>query len=481
MYSMSSGNTLYYGDNLTVMKSMSARSVDLIYLDPPFNSKRTYNLLYKNATGMAVPEQANAFCDTWELDAEKIDMVHNMPTVLREYGMNDEIVKFWQTWMNALKNTRPKLLAYLIYMFYRLLEMRRILKETGSVYLHCDPTASHYIKILMDGVFGHDNFQNEVIWYYKNASRGRKRFAKAHDVILWYGKNSFPTFNANDILVPFESNMTKWRYSKGGQSSKQMPKGKVPDDVISLPALNANDKKERLGYPTQKPIALLNTIINASCPKDGVVFDPFCGCGTSIYSAIENKRQWIGCDIAILSIKLIQEVLEKKHGLKEKEHYKIDGIPVSEEQARELFSADPFQFQHWAVELAGGFCNLKKTADRGIDGTIYYEITDARGKRDLKKVVVSVKGGHLRPTDIRDLHGVLASDMDVEIAAFICLETPTKPQREAAAAAGTFEYQGVTYNRIQIRTIAELLDNRPFDTPTKVRLIHKEKQYGLAL
>ena len=481
IYSVSSGNTLYYGDNLTVMKSMPAECVDLIYLDPPFNSKRTYNLLYRNATGLPVPEQPDAFCDTWELDAEKLSMVTKMPTVLREYGMDDEIVRFWQTWMNALKNTQPKLLAYLIYMFYRLLEMRRLLAQTGSIYLHCDPTASHYIKILMDGVFGHDNFRNEIIWHYQTGGASKRWYSKKHDTIFFYSKSNNYYINLENIRVDrSEKSLQRAQYRKGARIGIT-DTTKLPSDVfIDINALNPM-ATERLGYPTQKPVALLDRLIKGGCPPDGIIFDPFCGCGTSIYSAIDNKKQWIGCDIAILSVKLIQEVLEKRYSLREKEDYIIDGIPVSEEQARELFNRDPFQFQHWAVELAGGFCNLKKTTDKGIDGAIYYETTNEKGQRDLKKVIVSVKGGRLRPTDIRDLHGTLGANIDAEMAAFVCLEQPTKAMKETAAAAGTFEYQGVTYDRLQIRTIAELLDNRPFDTPTKVRLIHKEKQYGLAI
>ena len=539
MYSIQSGNVLYYGDNLTIMKSMPSNSIDLIYLDPPFKSEGTYNLLYKNATGLPVPEQAEAFCDTWELDAEKLDMVYKMPSVLREYGMDDDIVQFWQTWMTSLKSTQPKLLAYLIYMFYRLLEMRRALKDTGSIYLHCDPTASHYIKVLMDGVFGHDYFHNEIIWKSapnKNDPK-KRRFANRINNILFYSKTENyyynPVYSELDAdyikktythedkrgmymtsplycntsaggygkqkVFEFNGLSKRWMYAKstlqtflendlihvtgtGGMRKKtylQDSKGKPVSNLWN--DIDFVQGREDLGYPTQKPVELLDRIIKASCPPNGVVFDPFCGCGTSIYASIDNQRKWVGCDIAILAIKLIQETVEQRYGLRDTEHYNIDGIPISEEQARELFAKDPFQFQHWAVELAGGFCNLKKTGDRGVDGVIYYEIINDRGARELQKVIVSVKGGHLRPTDIRDLHGTLASNIDAEMGAFICLEKPTKQQREAAAAAGTFEYQGTTYNRIQIRTIAELLDNRPFDTPTKVRLIHKEKQYGLRL
>ena len=500
MYSISSGNTLYYGDNLTIMQSMPTESVDLMYLDPPFNSNRTYNLLYKQATGGIVPEQSIAYHDTWEMDAEKEQMVRDMPMVLKEYGIDPYIVDFWRTWMGTLRHVRPKLLAYLIYMFYRLLVMRRILKKSGSIYLHCDPTASHYIKILMDGVFGHDNYRNEIVWHYASpGGRAKRWFAKKHDVILFYTKTDKYYFDTTqDILrVPISDTALAMHYKnvENGRRYRERivtgkvyryyaDEGKVVDtlwnDIGESPS-NSPLIADNLGYPTQKPVKLLQRIIEASCPKDGVVFDPFCGCGTSVYASHINKRQWIGCDIALLAVKLIQETIYKRYSLQDNKGYTLNGIPVSEEQARELWAKDPLQFQDWATQLAGGFPNQRHTGDKGTDGWIFFEIVDNRGKRDLKKVVVSVKGGHLRPTDIRDLHGVLASDIDAEMAAFICLEKPTKQQREAAASAGTFEYQGVTYDRLQIRTIAELLDERPFDTPTKVRLIHKEKQYGLAI
>ena len=500
MYSASTGNTLYYRDNLTVMQSMAPNSVDLVYLDPPFNSNRTYNLLYKQATGGIVPEQNIAYHDTWELDAEKIEMVNRMPIVLREYGVDPNLVEFWRTWMGALKEIRPKLLAYLIYMFYRLLAIRRALTETGSVYLHCDPTASHYIKVLMDGVFGHDNYRNEIVWHYDSpGGRPKRWFAKKHDIILFYTKTEKYYFDTkHDILrVPISDTALAMHFKKtenGRRYRERTVNGKIYryyadegkavdtlwNDIGESPS-NSPLIADNLGYPTQKPVKLLQRIIEASCPQDGVVFDPFCGCGTAIYASHLNNRKWIGCDIALLAVKLVQETVETRYGIEEGKHYTLDGIPVTEEHARELFAKDPLHFQDWATQLAGGFPNQRHTGDKGIDGWIFFELIDSLGKKDLKKMVVSVKGGHLRPADIRDLHGVLAADINAEMAAFICLEPPTRQQKEAAAAAGTFEYQGVTYNRIQIRTVAELLNNQPFNTPTKVRLIHKEKQYGLAL
>ena len=177
-------NQLLYGDNLTIMRTMPNACVDLIYLDPPWNSKRNYNLIYKKLTGQPVPEQEEAFCDTWEMDPEKEEMARRMPIILREYGVDEDLVQFWRAWIDALRHVQPRLLAYLVYMTYRLFEMRRILRPTGSLYLHCDPTVSHYIKVIMDGVFGHQHFTNEIIWRRTTAHSDAKRYASLHDVIL---------------------------------------------------------------------------------------------------------------------------------------------------------------------------------------------------------------------------------------------------------------------------------------------------------
>lgn len=196
-------NHLYYGDNLTIMKAnIPPNSVNLIYLDPPFNSQRNYNLIYKQLTGQPVPEQEEAFCDAWEMDAEKEAMLRRMPVIFEEYGVDEDLVRFWEAWIKALRNTQPRLLAYLVYMFYRLLEMRRILHPHGSIYLHCDPHVSHYIKVIMDGVFGHENFRNEIVWCYKSRHVSKKHYSKKHDIILFYSKSKIYTYNWRANLQP---------------------------------------------------------------------------------------------------------------------------------------------------------------------------------------------------------------------------------------------------------------------------------------
>lgn len=524
-------NTLYYGDNLPLMRQMAKDSVDLIYLDPPFNSQRTYNLLYANMTGRPVPEQVEAFFDTWELDAEKDQRARDMPKLMLEYGIDNYYARFWDLWIEALRNTQPHLLAYLIYMVERLLHMRVLLRPTGSIYLHCDATVSHYIKIMMDAIFGHENFRDAIIWKRRYGSfstvHTSKKFGVSTDTILFYTKGNKSTFhpqytfndpeykqyvertfkhiNENgrkyriaDLSNPgyrpnliyeykgYKPPANGWAISRekmeqwDNEGRLYFPKkkdGRIQrkrflDELKGKPVQNlwddidmiSSQSHERLGYQTQKPIALLKRIINASSNKDDVVFDPFCGCGTTIYASHEMERQWIGCDIAILPIHLIQHILEERYRLVEGTPFILDGIPVSVEQAEALFPHDPFQFQHWVVERIGGFPMQKKVADRGIDGRLYFET-----RQGLKEMVLSVKGGTIRPTDVRDLRGVLARESQAELAGFLSLHEPTRAMREEAATAGIYEYEGVRYPRLQLLTVRDILEEKhTFHTPTKI-------------
>ena len=247
-----------------------------------------------------------------------------------------------------------------------------------------------------------------------------------------------------------------------------MEYGSPVDDVWNIDKIN-NSSKEKLGYPTQKPLILLERIIKSSSKEGDTVFDPFCGCGTTIEAAIRNHRQWIGCDIAIHSIKLIQETRIKKYSLTEGKEYYIEGIPQSTEQGRYLFEQDPFQFQHWAIEKTGGFCSNKKTSDQGIDGKIYFEVD-----KKLCSMVLSVKGGNIKPGDIRDLRGVLEREDDTEMAGFICLKEPTKAMLKEADAAGFYEYQSIKYPRIQILTIQDIFDGKRWYCPSVVKTVRKD-------
>jgi DNA modification methylase len=536
------GNELLYGDNLTLMRDMPSGSVDLIYLDPPFNSQRTYNLLYRQLTGAPVPEQEEAFCDAWEMDAEKEEMLRRTPEFLASHDVSPEIAAFWQVWMNALKGTQPRLLAYLLYMSWRLVEMRRILKPTGSLYLHCDPTASHYIKIILDSIFGHKNFQNEIAWKRTFGHGDSRTWSRVTDCILFYTAGQHFTWNVphekhseeyikshynnidingrayqlTSILSPsprpnmmyewkgFPSPPSGWRFSRekmadldrvgliwyprhkdGSLDTSKRPrfiryldeqKGPVITSIwADIPPLNARSK-DRLGYPTQKPVPLLKRIIEASSNPGDIVFDPFAGCGTSMYAAHETGRRWVGCDIAILSIRIVRDVLLQRYGLREGLEYHVRGVPLSIEGAEELFRADTKQFQHWAVELSGGFVNSRFSGDRGVDGRLWFETTSG-----LRAMTLSVKGGKTNPSHVRDLGHAAQTEPNSVLGGFICLQAPTKGMNEAAASAGMYRYQGVDYPRLQIRSIADLLAGKSFDTPTRVRTLSWQRQGELPL
>jgi len=506
-------NRLYYGDCLTVMQEMKLGSVDLIYLDPPFNSNRDYNAIYKTETGMPLPDQIEAFGDTWTLDEDRERDIRNMPILLRESGIADDVAEFWRLWMNALRDTQPKLLAYLAYMTPRLLRMKTILKPTGSIYLHCDPTASHYIKVLMDGIFGHDNFRNEIIWHYDGPQRPSQRnFGSKHDVILRYS-NGDKYYADKDGIMPFKSvskeDLKQYSKFKDGRYYYTTPRGDYTD--TSIKRLNLEDRvewtktgkvrirhflltddlgnvgrkkqlhdvwsdivsishaggREKMGYKTQKPVALLERIIAASCPEDGTVFDPFCGCASTIEAAHNLGRQWIGIDIAIHAIKRVSvKRLRERLGLVPGKDFEIDGVPRNVEGAQHLWENDKYQFQKWAVEEVNGFVTAKKTADGGIDGRLYFGMPFSK---TLESMVIEVKGGkHVSVGDVRALHGVMERS-NAQMAGLIVMNPPSDRQlanfRKEMASAGDLEVGREVYPRMQLLTVPEIFEGKRFWTP----------------
>ena len=518
-------NPLYYGDCLTIMLEWPSAWVDLIYLDPPFNSNRQYNAIYKDETGRPLPDQVEAFCDMWELDDERERAIRTMPVLMREAGIDDSITEFWRLWMQALRGTQPRLLAYLSYMAQRLLIMHRILKPTGSLYFHCDPTASHYVKALMDAIFGHDNFRNEIVWRRTNAKGlATTRYASNHDVLLYYSGRGRPTWNPQhtehdpeyvdqfyrhvepetgrrytlgDLTNPNRNrpNLTYeflgvtrvWRWTKERMEATyadglivQSAPGRVPrlkryldeqsgtsvDDIWD--DLTGVLGGERMGYATQKPVALLERIISASSDPGDVVLDPFCGCATTIEAAHKLSRQWIGIDIAIHAIKRVASVrLEQRLGLIEGQDYLVEGVPRTVEGAQDLWERDPYHFQKWAVEQSDGFVTTRRSADGGIDGRLYFAVPDAH---ELQSMVIEVKGGrNVSIADVRALAGVLDHDTAL-MAGLIVLHPPAERQtRNFArfmAEAGTLEILGIEYPRLQLLTVEDILDGQRFNTPT---------------
>lgn len=503
-------NQLFYGDNLHVLREhLANESVDLIYLDPPFNSKRDYNLLFKSPKGHQSEAQIEAFKDSWswgeQAERELAELTHQK---------NTDVALM----MNALVSFlgRNDMMAYLVMMTNRLLEMHRVLKTTGSLYLHCDPTAAHYLRVVLDAVFGKEMFRSEVIWKRTGTHSSAKRWGPVHDVILFYTKS--PAFTWSQHYVPLEATHKARHYRHVDEQGRAythgeltapgvrhgrsgavwrgfdvtaigrhwmttvekldklhadgliyLPdngtwprlvrflddsKGRVIGDIWSdIPPINMQ-AAERLGYPTQKPLALLERIISASSNEGDVILDPFCGCGTAVHAAQKLKRKWIGIDITHLAISLIEKRL--KDAFKSRCEFSVHGTPKDLDAVRDLAKRDKYQFQWWAVSLvdAQPFQGKKKGADGGIDGLKFFHDVDKVGAR---KIVVSVKGGGLKADDVRALNHVREREA-AEIALFISLETPTKGMIADAASAGFYESAtDKKYPRVQLLSIEGLL------------------------
>ena len=399
-------NSLYYGDCLEVMQQWDAEQADLIYLDPPFNSNTNYNILFsvdaKAKMGLindaaSDKAQLQAFTDTWAWSEEDADRYQQIKGAVAASG--HKIIVAMHDILGA-----SGMLSYLMYMAERLRICRKLLKCNGSIYLHCDPTASHYLKLLMDDIFGKNNFRNELIWYYPNASRGKKELAHAHDAIFWYSKDSLNyTFKRNEVLMPFTSKMTEWRYTKGRQAGKPMPKGKTPDDVIVLPSLNAM-AKERTGYPTQKPEELLEFIIKASTSEGDLVLDPFCGCGTTMAVSNKLQRKWVGIDISAFAVDIVKKVRLRDDSIP------VIGIPYDVATAKEMAKKNRFQFEKWAITRIPGLApNDRQTGDEGIDGRGTTCLAKSDIPRDYRNLVLAqVKSGEkFDLSHFRDFLGVV--------------------------------------------------------------------------
>ena len=449
-------NQLYFGDNLFVLREhIPDASVDLIYLDPPFNSNATYNVLFKERSGEDSAAQITAFDDTWHwtIDSERAyqevvtegpDKLGKLLQAMREFlGQND-------------------MMAYLTMMAQRLAELHRVLKPTGSIYLHCDPTASHYLKLLMDGILGRQNFRNEIIWCYAGGGIPKQDFPRKHDVILRYSKGHNVTYSP--IYRPYSPGTVKrgrtkvkGKYFEEGLREEGTP---VNDWWADVPKITSPTDPEKLGYPTQKPEALLERIINASSKEGDVVLDPFCGCGTAVAVAERLRRRWIGVDITHVAISLMKHRLHDTFG-SELSEYSVIGLPQDVASARALATDSEhggrYQFEYWALGLVDARpATGKKGADSGIDGYINF-FDDNSGK--AKRIIVQVKSGHVNRGMIATLKGDMERE-DAAIGIFITLEEPTEPMNQEAIAAGFYEPEslpGNRYPKVQILTIEQLL------------------------
>jgi len=327
-------NTLFHGDNLPILrKHVPDESVDLVYLDPPFNSNRGYNLLFKEQTGEPAKAQIKAFSDSWQWSERAY-------ADFCEQAGSPQLVELLRGFVATLG--RNDVTAYLVMMAPRLVELRRVLKPTGSLYLHCDPTASHYLKVLLDTLFGKLGFQNEIVWSYKRYTAGSHRFQRLHDTILFYARGAQATFN--DVRVDYgprsgmadshykvdeDGRWYRWQKRRGQEPYKvYLSEGRRLGDVWDIPIINAS-ARERLGYPTQKPLALLERIVEASSNPGDVVMDPFCGSGTAIAAAHKLDRRWIGIDVTHLAVALVKYRLADAFDIKEKLDYDVIGEPTT--------------------------------------------------------------------------------------------------------------------------------------------------------
>jgi site-specific DNA-methyltransferase (adenine-specific) len=512
-------NTLYYGDNLEILRRhIRNESVDLVYLDPPFKSNQDYNVLFAEQNGSRSAAQIKAFEDTWQWDQAAAQAYQE---VVEAGGKVSQAMQAFRRFLGD-----NDMLAYLSMMAPRLIELRRILGPKGSLYLHCDQAASHYLKLLLDAVFGPQNFRSEIVWKRK-AGRGETnvaaiRFGITTDTILFYARSSETPlarqyrqsktsyieskfthvdtsgriYRLDNITSPSYRPNLVYEYKgymppeKGWAVSRErmvqmeaegrlyFPKDKTKriqrkryldelagDTVDSLwddiAPINSQ-AQERLGYPTQKPEALLERIINASSKEGETILDPFCGCGTAVAVAQRLKRQWIGIDITHLAITLIKHRLRDAFGPDIAASYQVVGEPVSLPDAKALAEQDPYQFQWWALGLVGARpAEGKKGADRGIDGHLYFHDEPKK----TKQIIFSVKTGHVTTAFVRDLRGVLEREK-AEMGALISLEEPTKPMRSEAASAGFYQAPwGDKYPRIQVLTVEELLSGRKLEIP----------------
>ena len=461
--------TLYFGDNLEILRQkIKDESFDLIYLDPPFNSNRNYNVLFKEGIQDS-PAQIKAFDDSWHWTRESKEAFDYLVT-----ETNEDISSLMQALEKMVGHN--DMLAYLTMMTIRLIELHRVLKKTGSIYLHCDPTASHYLKIVLDAIFGKKNFRNEIIWCYRGAGYPKKDFGKRHDVIFRYSKTDNYIFNLDDVREEYaEATKERFKYHignirKGKDFGNQElnPLGKQPDDWWQIQPL-APSSKERLGYPTQKPESLLERILKASSKEGNWVLDPFCGCGTTVAVSEKLKRNWIGIDITSLAINLIKYRIKNQFNIGNKQIF-VDGLPTDLTGAKELFKKDPFEFEYWASDLVNAIPPHGKSkdnmrgADKGVDGIINILKNIVNGNKEYGKVIVQIKGGKVQRSQIATLKGDVEREK-AEAGIFITLEEPTKPMKSEAVDAGTFTIpitNKIEFPKIQILTVEELLlDKKP--------------------
>ena len=460
---------LYAGDCLDIMNEhISEQSVDLIYLDPPFNSNSYYNLPFKRKDKSLKPVEA--FKDTWtwtEQDAGNLQRLEKNP-LTRSLAT---IVKFAQeVEQTGTRKSKSSLAAYLMNMIIRLRAMRRVLKTTGSIYLHCDPTASHYLKLVMDAIFGRKSFRNEIVWHYTGGGRSKTYFSRKHDILLLYVMSDNYTFNIDNIRVPYKETSGYAKSgitSKAGKRYKPNPKGTPVDDVWDIPIINPLSK-ERLGYPTQKPLALLERIIKASSNPGDLALDTFCGCGTTVHAAESLNRQWIGIDISPFSTGLMRERIRHNFQYLKPDDIYMWGAPATVEEAKRLANDKPFEFEKWVCGAIGANGMYKNPGERGADGGVdgVMEIDIIRnGKIHEEYVIIQVKGGNVSPDSVKALSETVRR-LEAVAGVMVCFDRQmgtVENQRSREIWSDDYE----SYPVIQGYSIEDLLQDKPLKLPPR--------------
>ena len=444
--------TLCYGDCLDWMRRWPAGCVDLVYLDPPFNSNANYSILFGEGNG--APAQVRAFKDTWKWDAAAARRVRRIGSAVAHPA--HRAVRGLQEALGA-----SGMLAYVSYMAERLPEMRRVLKATGSIYLHCDPTASHYLKVLMDGVFGADNFRNEIVWGYRTGGVSTRYWPRKHDILLFYVKTNAYRHNAPQERLIYERPFFNQQFNEQGQPYADVYIRDVWDGAEVRPVINVS--RERVGYPTQKPVALLERIIRASSSEGDIVLDPFCGGGTTIVAAANLGRQWVGVDISPHAIDITQQERLMPMGIAAN----IEGIPQDLAGARRLAADNPQDFEAWAVtRIAGLAPNDSKVGDGGIDGRGRMEGKPADGGSQL--VLAQVKGGRAGVEQVRAFLAAMHRE-GAGMGVFITVDRLSSPSARAETAGwGEIQVGADSYPRAQLWSVAEYFERRGPRLPTLV-------------
>mgnify|MGYP002724192700 CR=1 FL=1 len=512
---------LFYGDNLEVLQHLPNESVDLVYLDPPFNSAKNYNVIFAREDKASASAQIEAFADTWQWTHTTDDQYSNYVSGGLPMRTGEALRSF-----HALLGENSAM-AYLVNMAPRLSELHRVLKPTGSLYLHCDPTMSHYLKVLLDAIFGAENFINDITWQRSSTRSSISRiYRRAHDVILFYSKNS-DLYHFKILHGPLEESTLEgykyddgdgrlysrvpllvsgirrgdtgkpWRgidpntrgkggmhwvttrdvldrYDKEGKVYWPNKKGGTPrlkyyadespgtplSDVWSDIPLISSNAAEALGYPTQKPVALLQRILDASTNPGDIVLDPFAGCGTTIDAAEKLNRQWIGIDVTYIAVDLILKRLHHAYGTQILSQIEVSGIPRDIASAQALFDRNPFDFERWAVSLLNGQPNQKQTGDKGVDGIARFQL--GPNLKNLGRILISVKGGkQLSPSMVRDLSGTIEAEK-AQMGVLVLQHPPTPGILDAINHGGIYRHPAndQIFPRLQVVTTKELLEGK---------------------